>query len=39
MQNDLGVQIGSMVLMEKGQPLTFDKAAASKYLKASVVHF
>jgi hypothetical protein len=32
-QNDLGVQLGSMVLMEKGQPLPFDKAAANKYLK------
>lgn len=32
-QNDLGVQLGSMVLMEKGQPLEFDKVAANKYLK------
>ena len=24
-QNELGVQLGSMVLMEKGQPLAFDK--------------
>lgn len=31
-QNDLGVQIGSMVLMAKGQPLEFDKNAANKYL-------
>ncbi|GAX85732.1 hypothetical protein CEUSTIGMA_g13147.t1, partial [Chlamydomonas eustigma] len=32
-QNDLGVQLGSIKLMEKGQPLPFDKAAANKYLK------
>ncbi|KAL6762241.1 arginine biosynthesis protein ArgJ [Haematococcus lacustris] len=32
-QNELGVQLGSQVLMEKGQPLVFDKAAANKYLK------
>ncbi|KAJ9517799.1 hypothetical protein QJQ45_004155 [Haematococcus lacustris] len=32
-QNELGVQLGSQVLMEKGQPLAFDKAAANKYLK------
>eukprot|EP00798_Chlamydomonas_sp_ICE-L_P021157 gene21157-28046_t len=32
-QNDLGVTLGSMKLMEKGQPLEFEKAAASKYLK------
>ena len=32
-QNDLGVQMGSIKLMEKGQPLAFDKAAANKYLK------
>jgi glutamate N-acetyltransferase/amino-acid N-acetyltransferase len=32
-QNNLGVQIGSIKLMENGQPLEFDKAAASKYLK------
>ncbi len=32
-QRDLGVQLGSIVLMEKGQPLPFDKVAANKYLK------
>ncbi len=32
-QNELGVQLGSMKLMEKGQPLAFDKIAANKYLK------
>lgn len=32
-QNDLGVQLGPFKLMEKGQPLAFDKAAANKYLK------
>jgi hypothetical protein len=32
-QNDLGVRMGSIPLMEKGQPLTFDKVAANKYLK------
>jgi len=32
-QNELGVQLGSMELMAKGQPLVFDKATASKYLK------
>ncbi|EFJ45106.1 hypothetical protein VOLCADRAFT_64030 [Volvox carteri f. nagariensis] len=32
-QSDLGVQLGSMKLMEAGQPLPFDKAAANKYLK------
>ncbi len=34
-QRDLGVQLGSTVLMEKGQPLPFDKAVANKYLKVS----
>ncbi|KAG2497664.1 hypothetical protein HYH03_004403 [Edaphochlamys debaryana] len=32
-QEDLGVQLGSMKLMEAGQPLAFDKATANKYLK------
>ncbi|KAF5840425.1 ArgJ-like domain-containing protein [Dunaliella salina] len=32
-QADLGVQMGSMPLMAKGQPLDFDKAAANQYLK------
>lgn len=32
-QNDLGVQLGDIKLMEKGQPLAFDKATANKYLK------
>lgn len=31
--NDLDVTLGPMKLMEAGQPLPFDKAAASKYLK------
>ena len=38
-QNDLGVRLGDMQLMAKGQPLEFDKATASKYLKdAAAVH-
>ena len=32
-QNDLGVRLGDMQLMEAGQPLPFDKATANKYLK------
>lgn len=32
-QNDLRVQLGDFVLMEHGQPLPFDKAAASNYMK------
>jgi hypothetical protein len=32
-QNDLAVRLGSIQLMEAGQPLPFDKAAANKYLK------
>jgi len=32
-QNELGVQLGSIKLMEKGQPLAFEKVAANKYLK------
>lgn len=31
-QNDLGVQLGSIKLMQGGQPLPFDKIAANKYL-------
>lgn len=38
-QNDLGVRLGDTPLMAKGQPLEFDKALASKYLKdAAAVH-
>ncbi|HEY9877037.1 MAG TPA: bifunctional ornithine acetyltransferase/N-acetylglutamate synthase [Leptolyngbyaceae cyanobacterium] len=32
-QNDLRVQLGDFVLMEHGQPLPFDRPAASAYLK------
>ncbi|MEM7556057.1 MAG: bifunctional ornithine acetyltransferase/N-acetylglutamate synthase [Cyanobacteria bacterium P01_A01_bin.84] len=32
-QENLRVQLGSHVLMEQGQPLDFDRAAASAYLK------
>mmetsp|Transcript_14167 Transcript_14167/g.41152 ORF Transcript_14167/g.41152 Transcript_14167/m.41152 type:complete len:277 (-) Transcript_14167:947-1777(-) len=32
-QSNLGVRLGEQQLMEKGQPIPFDKAAASKYLK------
>lgn len=32
-QNDLRVQMGDFLLMEHGQPLPFDRAAASSYLK------
>lgn len=32
-QNDLRVQLGEFVLMEHGQPLPFDRPAASAYLK------
>lgn len=32
-QDDLSVQLGDIRLMEAGQPLPFDNAAASKYLK------
>jgi glutamate N-acetyltransferase / amino-acid N-acetyltransferase len=34
-QNDLKIQLGEMVLMEYGQPLAFDRQAASDYLKAA----
>jgi len=38
-QGDLGVRLGDTPLMAGGQPLAFDKAAASKYLKdAAAVH-
>ena len=33
-QNDMRVELGDIVLMNKGQPLEFDKSAASGYLKA-----
>jgi glutamate N-acetyltransferase / amino-acid N-acetyltransferase len=32
-QDDLRVKLGPVLLMDKGQPLAFDKAAASGYLK------
>jgi glutamate N-acetyltransferase/amino-acid N-acetyltransferase len=32
-QEDLQIKLGSFVLMENGQPLEFDRAAASNYLK------
>lgn len=32
-QDDLRIQLGDMVLMEHGQPLPFDRPAASDYLK------
>ncbi len=32
-QSDLRIKLGSFLLMEKGQPLEFDKKAASEYLK------
>lgn len=32
-QENLRVQLGDFLLMENGQPLTFDRAAASNYLK------
>ncbi|MGB3636664.1 MAG: bifunctional ornithine acetyltransferase/N-acetylglutamate synthase [Rivularia sp. (in: cyanobacteria)] len=32
-QSDLRIQMGDFVLMEKGQPLEFDRKAASAYLK------
>ncbi len=32
-QADLRVQLGEFLLMENGQPLPFDKAAASEYMK------
>ncbi|KAK9864821.1 hypothetical protein WJX84_011709, partial [Apatococcus fuscideae] len=32
-QNDMFIRLGDLALMENGQPLPFDKDAASKYLK------
>ncbi len=32
-QENLRIQLGNFLLMEKGQPLSFDRAAASAYLK------
>ncbi|OKH23299.1 bifunctional ornithine acetyltransferase/N-acetylglutamate synthase [Hydrococcus rivularis NIES-593] len=34
-QEDLQIKLGSFVLMENGQPLEFDRAAASNYLKGA----
>ncbi|MEB3828599.1 bifunctional ornithine acetyltransferase/N-acetylglutamate synthase [Phormidium sp. CCY1219] len=34
-QDDLQVKLGDFLLMEKGQPLEFDRDAASAYLKAA----
>lgn len=34
-QDALQVQLGDIVLMDKGQPLAFDRAAASTYLKTA----
>jgi glutamate N-acetyltransferase / amino-acid N-acetyltransferase len=34
-QNELRIQMGDVVLMEHGQPLEFDRAAASNYLKVA----
>ncbi len=34
-QNNLAVRLGEIQLMAHGQPLTFDRAAASNYLKAA----
>jgi len=34
-QSDLKIQMGDFLLMEKGQPLEFDKKAASEYLKTT----
>lgn len=32
-QNDLRIQLGDFLLMENGQPLEFDRVAASEYMK------
>ncbi|WP_416666432.1 bifunctional ornithine acetyltransferase/N-acetylglutamate synthase [Egbenema bharatensis] len=32
-QNELRIQLGDFLLMENGQPLAFDRAAASNYMK------
>lgn len=34
-QNDLQIRLGNFLLMENGQPLAFDRSAASEYLKAA----
>jgi glutamate N-acetyltransferase/amino-acid N-acetyltransferase len=34
-QNDLRIQLGDSLLMEHGQPLPFDRAAASTYIKTA----
>ncbi|HEY9853303.1 MAG TPA: bifunctional ornithine acetyltransferase/N-acetylglutamate synthase [Leptolyngbyaceae cyanobacterium] len=34
-QNDLQIKLGNFLLMENGQPLAFDRSAASQYLKAA----
>jgi glutamate N-acetyltransferase/amino-acid N-acetyltransferase len=34
-QNDLRIQLGDILLMEHGQPLSFDRSAASAYLKTA----
>jgi glutamate N-acetyltransferase / amino-acid N-acetyltransferase len=34
-QNNLAVRLGDIQLMTNGQPLTFDRVAASNYLKAA----
>jgi glutamate N-acetyltransferase/amino-acid N-acetyltransferase len=34
-QNDLRIQLGDSLLMEHGQPLPFDRAAASAYIKTA----
>ncbi|MBD2185525.1 bifunctional ornithine acetyltransferase/N-acetylglutamate synthase [Aerosakkonema funiforme] len=34
-QGDLQISLGNFLLMENGQPLAFDRAAASAYLKAA----
>lgn len=34
-QNDLQIRLGNFLLMENGQPLAFDRSAASEYLKTA----
>jgi glutamate N-acetyltransferase/amino-acid N-acetyltransferase len=34
-QEDLRIELGDLVMMENGQPLPFDRSAASNYLKAA----
>jgi glutamate N-acetyltransferase/amino-acid N-acetyltransferase len=34
-QNDLRISLGQYTLMDQGQPLEFDRVAASNYLKAA----